>query len=395
MLLNVDDLPYAERKIGATGSATPTRVASLMVRARGGRTRGARTATNPPRGLTAEALAASERNDIRLMITGLLAESGITVSDVSQRGDHDELVLALAPGWRPREGRARVFYRGVLKRDAVDLDRLARQTPLSEVILFEVSGDGSGRFAVPASVQFVSTAELIDRLGDSAAIHWDGAEPKVDRSLVARLRALDMAESWVDELGIRALPILARNKIPPAWTPMRQPPDELFERIAFRLLTQIFRFGGTDLGAIARAEREPDALLEAPAGSPAPFSAVVDCKASRDGWSMSADDETRLVNYVTERRDDLAWPDMPFLIVISSAFATGTAAFNNRRQAVQEGCGARLVYWRAGQLAASALAVEDSRMAPAEREQLPWQAYLDQGRPSGGIECFEPARSPA
>ena len=50
------------------------------------------------------------------------------------------------------------------------------------------------------------------------------------------------------------------------------------------------------------ATRDPDALLESPAGREAPFSAVLDCKASRDGWGMDADDETRLANYVDAHR---------------------------------------------------------------------------------------------
>src|SRR3954453_10772236 len=115
----------------------------------GGRVRRARGATNPPRGLTAENLAALNHEEIRLMITGLLAESGITVADVSHRGDHDELVLTISPGWRPREGRARIFYRAVLKRDLNDLARLAAQTALSEAILFEVSASNPGSFTVP------------------------------------------------------------------------------------------------------------------------------------------------------------------------------------------------------------------------------------------------------
>ena len=124
---------------------------------REGRARRARGATNPPRGLTPQDLIGLGRADIRLLITALLVESGITVSDISHRGDHDELVLALLPGWRAREGRARVFYRPVLKRDATDLDRLARQTALSEVLLFEVSDGTPGRFIAPATVQYIST----------------------------------------------------------------------------------------------------------------------------------------------------------------------------------------------------------------------------------------------
>ena len=355
-----------------------------------GRPRRARGATNPPRGLTAQALAALDHDQIRQMIIGLLTESGITVSGLSPRGDHDELILTIAPGWRPREGRARVFYRKVLKRDLTELATLAAQTALSEAILFEISDEVPGTFSVPEGVQFVSTAELIGRLEDAAAIKWDNAEPKVDRHLLARLKDVAKAPAWVDELGIRAIPVLARNKMPPWWPLVSTAPDELFERLTFRILTQVFRFGGTDLGATSRMEREPDATLEAPATAASPFSAILDCKASRDGWGMDADDETRLANYVDAHRAELAHPDEPFLVIVSSAFSTGTTAYEGRRDAIRDRCGARLVYWRASHLTSAALAIERSRMATADREQLPWESYFAQGRPSGGIDTFTP-----
>ena len=324
------------------------------------------------------------------MVTGLLAESGIMVTDLSRRADHDELILTIAPAWRPREGRARIFYRPVLKRDLIELAKLASQTALSEAILFEVSDSGPGNFSAPDGVQFIRTADLIERLEDSAAIKWDGTEPKVDRHLLARLKDVDSAPAWVDELGIRGIPVLARNKMPPWWTSVATAPDELFERLTFRTVTQVFRFGGIDLGASSRMEREPDAILESPAGASAPFSALLDCKASRDGWSMGADDETRLANYVTAHLGELACPDEPFLLIVSSAFSSATTAYEGRRDAVRDRCGARLVYWQASDLTSAALAVEKSRLAPADREQLPWGAYFAQGRPSGGIDTFTP-----
>ena len=54
-----------------------------------------------------------------------------------------------------REGRARIYYRAVRNVDLNEVDRLARQTPLSEAIVFEVSALAGGPLTVPASVQFV------------------------------------------------------------------------------------------------------------------------------------------------------------------------------------------------------------------------------------------------
>jgi hypothetical protein len=108
---------------------------------------------------------------------------------------------------------------------------------------------------------------------------------------------------------------------------------------------------------------------------------------------MGADDETRLANYVTAHRDDLAHPEEPFLIVLSSNFTSGTIAYTNRQNKVREECGARLVYWRAADLSASALAIEAARLDLKAREGLPWEAYLAQGRPTGSIETFDPSAS--
>ena len=113
-------------------------------------------------------------------------------------------------------------------------------------------------------------------------------------------------------------------------------------------------------------KREPDAILESPAATKAPFSAILDCKASRDGWGMDADDEhdSRTTSTPAGRART---SDEPFLIILSSAFNTGTTAYEARRDAIRDRCGARLVYWQASHLTAAALAIEKSRLDPAER----------------------------
>jgi hypothetical protein len=118
-----------------------------------------------------------------------------------------------------------------------------------------------------------------------------------------------------------------------------------------------------------------------------PFSVVLDCKASRDGWSMSADDETRLANYVDGHRDELEHGENPFLLVMSSEFPSRTAVFETRQTAIAQHS-ARLVYLRATHLVSGAVKVESARMSCEEREALPWEAYLAQGQPSTDIVSF-------
>lgn len=349
------------------------------------RPRAARGATNPARGLDPAGLAAMSRADLRIVVLALLSERGIAVVEISERGEYDEFVLNLDPGLRVREGRCRIFRRTITRRDLDEFARLAAQSALSEAIAIEVAERPGTVRQPPAGVHLIGARELIDRFEDSAAIGWDGPVPKPDRDVIARLRALRRAPQWVDQLGLRAVTILARNKLPPELEGVGEPPDEMFERLTFRLFTHVFRFGGSDLGARERGTRAPDALLECPRACHEPFSAVLDCKASRDAWSMDADDETRLANYVDSHRGQLLHGETPFLIVVSSAFAGGTTAFTNRRAAIAARCGAQLVYLRAGLLVKAALALEEERASCEAREGLPWHSYLANGRPAGDI----------
>ncbi len=348
----------------------------------------ARGATNPARGLDSVGLATLSRASVRDAVLALLSERGITVVEVSERGEYDELILDLAPGLRRREGRCRIFRRTITRRDVDDLARLAAQSALAETIAIEVAERPGTVTRPPASVHLIGARELIDRFEDSAAIAWDGSVPKPDRYMLARLREMRLAPPWVDQLGLRAVTILARNKLPPELEGTGEPPDEMLERLTFRLFTHVFRFGGRDLGARERGTRAPDALLECPHACEEPFSAVLDCKASRDAWAMDADDETRLANYVESHRGELLYGEQPFLIIVSSAFAGGTTAFANRRRAITTRCGARLVYLRAGLLVKAALALETARAPCEQRERLPWQPYLADGRPGGDIVSF-------
>jgi hypothetical protein len=310
------------------------------------------------------------------------------VADHSERGDHDELVIEVAPGWRSREGRVRILHRSVTDRDVEELAELAAQTALSEVILIEVASEPGAVTAQSTAVQVVAVDDLIARFEDSAMITWDGPRPKADREALRGLRAVDAGPATVDVLGLRALPILARNKLPVALARAGSPPDELFERMTFRVLTHVFRFGGRDLGASARAQRLPDALLEAPAGARPGFSAVLDCKASRDGFQMDADDETRLCGYVDAKREELQSPEAPFVIVVSSAFPGRSDRFPRRRTAIADRSGGQLVYLRVEHLVAAAVKVETAAMDPEARETLPWHDYLALGRPTLDLVAF-------
>jgi hypothetical protein len=115
---------------------------------------------------------------------------------------------------------------------------------------------------------------------------------------------------------------------------------------------------------------------------------VLDCKASRDGFEMNADDETRLCGYVTAHRGDLLVGDEPLIVVVSSDFRGRDARYENRRDNIARRCQARLVYWRVNHLVTGAQEVEGRRLDPAEREGLPWEAYFATGTPQTDIWSF-------
>lgn len=347
----------------------------------------ARGATNPPRGLTTSELTKMPREEVRLLVTALLIERGQRVIDRSARGDHEELVVSVVPGWRTREGRVRIAFRQVTQEDLREFSKLAAQGDSSEAILIEVS-DETVPLRTPKSIQLVRAPELIARLEDSAVVAWTGTTPKADREALRGIRAVDRESAAIDVLGIRALPILARNKLPPEFERETTPPDEIFEELGYRILTGIFRFRGERLGVGQRGERVPDALIESPHDSPEPFSAVVDFKSSRDGFQMDADDETRLCGYVDSQRDKLNHPNDPFVIVISSGFPGRSDRYPNRKDAIARRCCGRLVYLRVEHLVTAAVKLEADSAPTLVRERLPWNAYLSAGRPTRDIVSF-------
>ena len=181
-----------------------------------------------------------------------------------------------------------------------------------------------------------------------------------------------------DPIGLRWLTTLALNRIPPELFGTGQSADRLFERIAFRVMTTVFRFGGRRLGEASRGERVPDSILTEPA-CPSEWSAFLDCKAAGGGYTMSAADERAQVEYVAERRD-LAEADghrLTHVLILSSHFAGDFA----RRAEALAAQGVTLCYLRAADLVRLALEIEAAEEPPAVREAIPWTQIMDAGQP--------------
>jgi hypothetical protein len=174
------------------------------------------------------------------------------------------------------------------------------------------------------------------------------------------------------------------NEIPAELAAHDVPPQDLLERVAFRLLTATFRFGGERHGEAARGERVPDSVVTWPAGAPLRLAALVDCKAAADGYRMDSDQVLRFEGYVREARQPLEERgfDLRYLIVLSSDFPGRYGRrhpFHGRARELRNTVGIELVYLRAVDVARFAVRLEAQELDPAAREALDWPTALENG----------------
>ncbi|MGB0097223.1 MAG: restriction endonuclease FokI C-terminal domain-containing protein [Solirubrobacteraceae bacterium] len=128
--------------------------------------------------------------------------------------------------------------------------------------------------------------------------------------------------------------------IPPELAGRELAPEDLFEQVAFRLVTSALRFGGERFGESRRGERLPDAVLRWPGSQR--LVALLDCKATSSGYTMDADHFLRFAHYVERLREDVERDgyELRYMLIVSSSFpgAPGRATRSSR---VQQPCASR------------------------------------------------------
>jgi hypothetical protein len=343
----------------------------------------ARRSTQPQRHFGPEQLSETPREDLRKLCQVLLTETGSRVVEYYNPAAHDELVLETLPLWRPRRIRVRIAARPV---EQGDVDRLAERVAEAgdaDGILIAPLGVADG-VTIPARVDLVGPEALIARLERSALIAWPERRPTPAYDRVGALRRLEGDAALLDPVGIRWLPILALNELPVELFSQNVPPQDLLERMAFRLLTATFRFGGERHGEAARGERLADSTITWPAGANEPLAALIDCKAASDGYTMTSDHLLRFKGYVEAARPILEGTGhhLRYLVVVSSDFPGRPGdrhPFHGRADELREKAGVELAYGRAIDLARFAAVVEGRELSPLRREQLDWRTALDHG----------------
>jgi hypothetical protein len=163
---------------------------------------------------------------------------------------------------------------------------------------------------------------------------------------------------------------------------LKQSADRLFEDATFRLLTKVFRFSGWQLGNLAPGTVAPDAVLQLPGSTSV---AMLDCKASRDGFVMTAADERAIRDYAKLVRKQLrgSGSQLRYALIVSSRFPgpdDRRHPYHRRARSLETAARVKLTYVTADALAELALRVEEAGTLLSDRDILAWNTVFDAGR---------------
>jgi hypothetical protein len=343
-----------------------------------------RRITQPRRSFNAKSLAGLSRPERRKLAQVLLTEGGARVLDYNRSGTYDELVLETTPLWNPRRVRARIAIQPVKKRDIERLAERVLEAGDAEGVLLAPLGFDADSDDAPGILSFIGPDELIERLERSPMIAWLRRKPVPAYERLAVQRTLEQDASLLDPVGLRWLPVLALNELPLDLQDRDIAPQNGLERVAFRLMTAVFRFGGERYGEASPGQRLPDALLTFHSPEGKNVGILLDCKASAAGYLMDPDHQLRFEHYIANLQPELAKRDIDvrYLAVLSSSFQGRDGPrhpFHGRAKHLQEKFQVQLSYLRAVDVARLAVAVEASELPPASRETLNWATCLDKG----------------
>jgi hypothetical protein len=282
--------------------------------------------------------------------------------------------------WRPHRSLVRLLHRSVEQSDLDDAARYIDAVGFDEALFVTVVEPPTG-LTVPHGVHVIPPGDTALRIVGSPLATWHDNGPSV---AVGRLDLeLQLERStFSDRIGIQWLPAIALNELPTALIDSGVEPQDVLERKTFRLMTASLLFDGVRYGEAARGKRLPDSVLYWPDGSAC--SAIVDCKAAANGYTMTADHLLRFVEYCDALSPDLEAEGRPprYIIVVSSHFpGSGDARhpYHGRAEEVEERTGLHLCYLQASDLAWLAATIEQRELPFEERRRLDWHRALHAG----------------
>ena len=296
------------------------------------------------------------REQRRQLVHALLVEAGATYATIDVRAAYDDLIFTAVLPLGRRRMRIRVMHRRVVAGDMVDLAQRAARQELADYQL--VGCEAEDDDAVASDDHYLAPEEVIEQLEASAAVEWRAGEPLADRESFITVQASALELELADTLGLRALAPLSRNKLPWAMRVAGIPgaPDDWFEKVFFRTATAGLGLLGRRFGSAQRAQRVADGLLRTSGGRDA---ILYDCKAARDGYTMTADHERRLIEYARQPTEHGGVSvNVKTVVIVSSTFPGEEPRhpFHARREAFRR-AGVDLAYVRASDVVAAALAI--------------------------------------
>lgn len=325
-------------------------------------------------------LAQLPRDRLRTITQALLMFELGAVESFRSQGDFDEFDITYPGLWRARRARVRIYYRAVTQADVAAAHEFASSENMQEVHL--LATESGETLALTAGVTVIPPTSFAAAIEGSFLVEWGDAGPDIS---VSRLDlAMQLADQrLVDTLGIGWLPILALNELPTELDDGSEEPQDLLERLAFKIFTAVFRFGGERYGERRRGERYPDAVLTLP-GRPG-VAAMLDCKAASSGYVMPADHFLRFVRYWEELEPNQSSNgiDLRYLVIVSSHFPGSEGdrhPFHSRAEDLIEETGLQLVYVNASDISLLAANLEASEVTPMDRERLDWQSSFETGQ---------------
>lgn len=336
--------------------------------------------TRPDRRFGPDELNALAPAHRRKLAQVLLNDTGAHIVEFQTTGTHEEFMLETPLLWRARRVRVRVATQCVDNASLARLAEAVRAGSDAEGVMLAPCGTAE-TLTIPTEVQVLGPEEIIDRLERSASIQWIDRVPQPASDKLELQRDLDRDAFLLDPVGLRWLPTLSLHELP-SEVAAGVAAEDLFERIAFRLLTSSLRFEGQRFGEAARGQRLPDAVLRCP--GPDRPGALLDCKATSSGYTMAADHLLRFTEYATALRDEVeqGGSALQYMLVISSAFP-GTPGpghpFHGRANSLCDRTGLQLVYLRAEDLARTATMIEMRGMSTEARSSLDWRTVFDNG----------------
>lgn len=256
--------------------------------------------------------------------------------------------------------------------------KLAQSDGLADFLLVDVHGDETKAFDLKDE-RYISAEKFIELLEESALVQWSDGVPNVAREEFARLREHEADILTADVVGLRWLTTLSYNKLPWALRNTAASPDDWFERIFFRVATGPLRFKGQRLGTAGRGERVVDGLL---LPSNQSLGILYDCKAARDGYTMIADHERRLVEYGKGAYEMAGDSVKVGTVAVVSSFFPGQDGprhpFYERQRAIKEQSGLDLAYVRAADIVALILHFGEQN-STVGIDSIDWESALQQG----------------